>query len=794
MKGNQKYFLAILILSLLFALPVFFEFEKSLFTGDNDIYWPVSRFFIFDSFHETGEIPLWNPNVYGGIPLLANPQSIMVFPLYFLFALLDFGFVLKIALFFLVFVSGISMFYFLKTLGLKNESALFGAIAYMFSGRIMSSIWAGHIVFWPPFALLPLVFAFFELALKNRSFPYAIFAGVILALMFLGGHTQLFLYFLMFFSFYALFKIITEAEKQKTKNSFFPFSISFNSLISSAKKIIPFFFLILLVFSAISMIQIIPSLEFASFSSREGGLSDEFANFAAFPLQNFITVLLPNFFGNSINHTFWGKIYYDELNFFPGIIVLIFALFSFLFFRNNLVKFFSLIVLFCFIYAFGSKFFLFDFFRLFPIFELFRVPSRMLFVAAFCVPVIAAIGFNGFLNQKQLSQSQKNYFKLIFVFSIIAGILLIISILFKEQIFELGKTILMQKYALHSPEKQLYYISQIPAVFNWILRDLSALFLASFFSVAAIFFFRKQLFSKKTLSFVLIAVCFLELFSFGSIFINDLRTGEIFESNKAIEFLESQDSYFRIFEHKMFPWYHKTVSAGIQSALSYDPAIFRKYADFLGLINNKNVIDITTIQPGDISDESNLKVFDLLNVKYIVSEKKLELISYPLAYYDRNYFIYENPNVLPRAFVVGKSKVFSSEEQVLENILSDSFNPRQEVLLFNASQINSLQSFKEAEITHYSPHKITVSVDAEDECFLVLLENNYPGWKAFENGKQIELFTANYLFRAVKLSPGKHELDFLFQSESIFLGGLISIASLFLVILFLLINFKNRKK
>ena len=60
----------------------------------------------------------------------------------------------------------------------------------------------------------------------------------------------------------------------------------------------------------------------------------------------------------------------------------------------------------------------------------------------------------------------------------------------------------------------------------------------------------------------------------------------------------------------------------------------------------------------------------------------------------------------------------------------------------------------------------------------MLTDPYYPGWRSFVDGAEVELLRANYLFRAVALPPGEHEVVFRFDPASLRLGATISIVAL----------------
>jgi len=58
----------------------------------------------------------------------------------------------------------------------------------------------------------------------------------------------------------------------------------------------------------------------------------------------------------------------------------------------------------------------------------------------------------------------------------------------------------------------------------------------------------------------------------------------------------------------------------------------------------------------------------------------------------------------------------------------------------------------------------------------------YPGWQAFVDGEQTELLRANYLFRAAAVPAGVHEVKFVYQPRSFYVGAVISIAAAIMLI------------
>jgi uncharacterized membrane protein YfhO len=71
-----------------------------------------------------------------------------------------------------------------------------------------------------------------------------------------------------------------------------------------------------------------------------------------------------------------------------------------------------------------------------------------------------------------------------------------------------------------------------------------------------------------------------------------------------------------------------------------------------------------------------------------------------------------------------------------------------------------------------------IRVSTERKGYLVLSEVYYPGWQASVNGKKVDVLCGNYIFRAIPIEPGDHEVDLSFVSWPFRIGTIISLVTL----------------
>ena len=136
--------------------------------------------------------------------------------------------------------------------------------------------------------------------------------------------------------------------------------------------------------------------------------------------------------------------------------------------------------------------------------------------------------------------------------------------------------------------------------------------------------------------------------------------------------------------------------------------------------------------------------------------------------------------VLPRAYFVPRARIISDPAQVLETLLDPSFHPRTEVILEvdpGEAELppSTVARPNEVNITSYEPEQLTITAEAQTGGFLVLTDLFYPGWKAFVNDREVTIFRANYLFRAVHVDPGSSVVRFEYRPASFRFGATISV-------------------
>ena len=190
-------------------------------------------------------------------------------------------------------------------------------------------------------------------------------------------------------------------------------------------------------------------------------------------------------------------------------------------------------------------------------------------------------------------------------------------------------------------------------------------------------------------------------------------------------------------------------------------------------------------------EDSISSICDLANVKYFLTKSvHLDTTEYPLVY-QGEINIYQNLNVLPRAFTVSHFRVSPSPESILQKIISPQFKPENEVFLEEEPYgivLDSVLTISNINITKYEQQYVKLESETDGNSLLVFTDTQYPGWKAFIDGEETKIYNADYLFRAIYLPEGCHTIEFRFNPLSFRIGLWISVSSFLICLILIMVT------
>ena len=149
-----------------------------------------------------GHFPLWNPYQFCGTPFLANGQSAVLYPLNLLFWALPVAWAFGLSAWLHLCLAGWFAYLFLRRIGARRFGALAGAVVWQTNSFFVAWLHLPTVICTASW--LPLVLLLCERALVTGRGRFAVGAGLALALSYLGGHPQMFLFVVLMAAAYTL--------------------------------------------------------------------------------------------------------------------------------------------------------------------------------------------------------------------------------------------------------------------------------------------------------------------------------------------------------------------------------------------------------------------------------------------------------------------------------------------------------------------------------------------------------------------------------------------------------------
>ncbi|MBD3284796.1 YfhO family protein [candidate division WOR-3 bacterium] len=353
--------------------------------------------FAKESIAATGEFPLWNPYIFGGLPYVDALHGDVFYITALLRMVFSVSTVMALVFVLQIIVAGIFTYGFLRTLKVRNLAAIIGALAYMFTGAIVSFVDAGHDGKVIVASLLPAGLFFiqkaFDVETKRKIAHFALLALVI-GLALLSPHVQMTYYMLMLMAFYIIFKFFVLGVKEKRWGF--------------AGKSLGLSFASLAVGFGISAIQFLPSWSYLPFSPRGAGGRGWLWNTSySMPRMELMDLVNPRFSGTM--DSYWGSNPLKQHAEYFGIIILVLLVVGLIIaWRRRETKFFAGFGLFGLLMALGGNtiFYVIPY-NILPLLNRFRAPAMIFYTVSFSAVVVAMLGLQAFLDNTGTGEKKK---------------------------------------------------------------------------------------------------------------------------------------------------------------------------------------------------------------------------------------------------------------------------------------------------------------------------------------------------------------------------------------------------
>lgn len=684
-----------------------------------------------------GELALWNPYAFAGAPLLANFQSAPFYPLNLLFFLFPFNFAWGTLIFLEPLLAGLFLYLYLRNLNIGKSASFLGALTFAFSGFSVAWLEWGtilHAGLWLPLILLSIdKIITHSNSWRNEKFKWGIIFVFSLIASFFAGHLQTAFYVIGISIVYFLVRWWQSGKQKKT---LFLFSIFY------------------LLFTIITAVQWLPTLQFINLSARQIDIDWQKPGWFL-PWQNLVQFIAPDFFGNPATLNYWGIWNYGEFIGYIGIVPLIFALLTTFFRKDKKTLFFGTLFFLALSFALPTPWAKIPYQLQIPLIATSQ-PTRLLFLIDFSLAILAALGFDYFLKSVSMNQfietsRIKEIGKVLFtLFLIIVG--LWIFVIFAPKIW--SHTFWFPNLEISKRNLILPTLLFLTFVGTVILYHILIYHIK----------FRRVLFWGRF--GLIMGVLFLSTFDllrFGWKFTPFTKKEWLFPQTKTIEFLKNQEEPFRFMslDRRIFPP-NSPIVYRLQTVEGYDPLYLARYGQLVAAWESGNPEAQAAF--GRILTPHNFesKIADLLNVKYVLSLKEEKSPKLELVFQEGQTRVYENKKVLPRAFFVYDYQVAKSSQEALHLLMAEKTDLAKTAILEEDPKIKLFSPQEEGKviIKEYREQKVILETQSSLPGLLILSDNFYPGWQAFIDGKQVKIYRVDYTLRGIIVPEGKHKVEF----------------------------------
>ena len=689
-----------------------------------------------------------------------------------------------------LFVYLLSFFLLLKSMKVRSDYAFFGSIAFAFSTYLIIILGVGHNTKALAIGYTPLALAGFFKILNNRTLSGIVICSVGLGLQINANHYQMTYYFMMLMGLILIMS--TLFEKGDNLKSKFVKTGAFSSSV--------------LIAILLNSSSIMATKEYSEFSTRGNseisinsdgsektdldGLSKEYITEYSYGKIESLNLIIPRFMGGGSSdligkdtdffkslsnydpqsasliyqnaRLYWGDQPIVAAPAYIGISVFYLFIISLFYLDKKTLRWVFPSLIFALLLSWGKNFsaltdLMIDYF---PFYDKFRAVSSIQVIIELIIPLIAALGlykiFEG-QHQKTMSHKKIIYPSLIFLTT------LFLLLVFGESIFKFQS------------EREVF--GAYPEILDMIVNERKSIFRAdvmrSIFIVSvlfvSIFAVKKNYLSRKYIIPVLTIIVLADLWSFNKNYVNDdnFTNASIVKTPFILNDLDKE--------------------------ILNDKSDFRVYESFRGFVNGRTSFFHNSIsgyhaakpkRMQDIYDfyllKNNLRVLDMLNVKYIIDLNESGNIELKI-----------NEDVMGSAWFVDEvQKVTDSNQELLGLSSIDYKKTCLSTNLNNKTYPDSSKNY--IEIVDKRANQITYKVFSNDTGFIVFSEAFYKnGWVAKINGEITDHHKVNYLLRGLEVEKGEHEIVFTFEPNVIKTGTLLMASSNILLLILVFFYFRN---
>jgi len=682
-----------------------------------------------------GNVALWNPHVFCGLPFVAGFQSALFYPPNIVFLLLPVGIAVNVCAAVHVYLAGLFMLLWARRRGLGFWASLTAGGVFMFCGDAFMHLRAGHLTMICAGCWVPLVLLAVDGLLERPDLKWILVGGGALAMQVLAGFPQYVFYTGIVVAIYAGLNLIRRQNR-------LAIVVSMVGMAAMA--------------AGISAIQWMTAMGATPETTRSHGLDYAFSSSCSLPPENLIGYIVPLFFGDIDHVRCWAREYLWEVTPFVGITTLVLGTAGIAGTDRKTRRYCGAMVVIILILALGAYTPLFwILYHVVPGYDSFRGSTKYLFFASAFWAMLAGMGLDALPLARHSARR------------IVIGIVTVAVVL------ALGGAILWVVAAETLRDS------------SWIARAMKArVGMNTGFEGEALRFAAIGTLIAAAISLVVAAAfrlsnrrrawaCLLAVLAVAEVFAFSRMTRASFDE-RALGLDQLRGVAVKAGGGRILniPFYNAGMSVGLDDIWGYDSCVLRRYVEFMAFTQGQNPDEATRKDPSRfVRLRQPHPLYRMLRLKVVATPQKGRLQ------------VAEVADPMETLTLVHDYRIEQDRDAIFAVMSDPSFDPTKVVVLESepGTEIRQPDAPGWAKALRSGPDFLEVEIRTMEGAILLISGAYAEGWRAWSlessGSEEYNVVPANYALRAVPLTRGHHRLRLEYRPFAYDAGWWVSVVS-----------------
>lgn len=701
-----------------------------------------------------GSLPLWNPLIGSGTPLLADQQSgvfsVVNFPIW----VLPFEAGLAVSAGLKLWLAGFGTYLLGRRLELSALPAVAAGTGFALGAYSVMWLSHGHL---NVMALLPwALFTAHRLA-QRPTLGRGLAHGAVLGLALLGGHpeSEIFLVLAVWLFFGVQLAVDRRRGPELRGRLLVMTAASAFALLLAAVTIIPF------------LAELSGSIDRLVRGGDRVG-----------PREGLLTLFFPDWWGRPVEGSTLGPLNYNERTFYAGAVLLVFVPFALV--RSRFRRVFAPVVV---LGVFGllastdatatSK--------LLGKLPLLDQTTRGR-LSVYLILAVALLGGAG-LEAIRRSEVSRRTLRVVVGAALAVGLVALIAIQpvgshawwdgAREVVGLSGFSTYHPLVSLADPStRDAFETLRVAAILRWIVLVGAA--------GLALFAARRGLLSARWLVPALVVLVVIDMATFANGYQPTVPTGQFYRPvPRSVQILQQRVGSGRMAAAGTALGADVPLRFRLRDARALDhPTPLRVYNFWRASLNHaQGALDGLSIPEVTPRAGHDLSVMGVTYLLVAPGDPPPPRPQFRRIYSGPDASVWQNRDAVPRAYSVSGVQAAASAEDALRQTASPTFDPRKAAVIEGPRSLDRRErraNLQPATFVRDNPEHVSMVADLDRPGVVVVADRYASGWKVKVDGRDAEPLRANYLYRGVAAPAGRHRIEWTYRPTSVVLGMIVS--------------------